>query len=99
MITPTKGRKYIYGGLELLYIGKSNDGYMFIDKLDHTHTFYNLDGIEELKKDTYSAIREIKGVLSNFSDDEQLEIINTVNVLASEIRDKKPIYYASYNMQ
>ena len=99
MITPTKGRKYIYGGLELLYIGKSNDGYVFIDQLDHTHTLYNLDGIEELKPDLYSAIREIKGVLSDFSDEEQLEIISTINVLASEIRDKKPIYYASSNLQ
>ena len=96
---PTKAKKYVYNGLELLYIGTSNDGYVFIDKLDHTHTLYNLDGIEELKKDTYSAIREIKCVLSDFSDEEQLEIISTINVLASEIRDKKTIYYASSGMQ
>ena len=37
---PTNGKKYIYNGLELLYIGNSNDGYVFIDKLDHTHTLY-----------------------------------------------------------
>ena len=61
--------------------------------------FYNLDGIEELKPDIYSAIREIKGVLSDFSDEEQLDIISSIDVLASEIRDKKPIYYASSNMQ
>ena len=86
---PTNGKKYIYNGLELLYIGKSNDGYVFIDNFDRTHTLYNLDGIKELKPDIYSAIREIKGVLSDFSDEEQLEIISTINVLASEIRDKK----------
>ena len=95
----TKGKKYVYNGIELLYIGDSNDGYVFIDKLDHTHTLYRLDGIEELKPDIYSAIREIKGILSNFSDEEQLEIISTINVLSSEIRDKKPIYYASSNLQ
>ena len=96
---PTKAKKYVYNGLELLYIGKSKDEYVFVDKLNRTHILYNLDGIEELNPDIYSAIREIKGVLSDFSDEEKLEIISTINVLASEIRDKKPIYYASSGMQ
>ena len=95
---PIEGKKYIYKGLELTFIYSRIDVWYFTDGKS-IRMFYNLDGIEELKKDTYSAIREIKGVLSDFSDEEKLEIISTINVLASEIRDKKPIYYASYNMQ
>ena len=95
----TKGKKYVYNGIELLYIGDDVECYHFIDDSNKIYKLYHLDGIEELKKDTYSAIREIKGILSDFSDDEQLDIIASINVLASEIRDKKPIYYASSNLQ
>lgn len=94
----TKGKKYIYKGLELEYIGVKGNSYCFCEG-SKVHFLYNLSDIEEQESDLYSAISEIKGVLSDFSDEEKLEIISTINVLASEIRDKKPIYYASYNMQ
>lgn len=94
----TKGKKYLYKGLELEYIGVKGNSYCFCEG-SKVHFLYNLFDIEEQESDIYSAIREIKGVLSDFSDEEKLEIISTINVLASEIRDKKPIYYASTNMQ
>ena len=90
----TKGKKYVYNGLELEYIGVKDNSYCFCEGTK-VHFLYNLSDIEEQESDIYSAIKEIKGVLFRYSDEEILEIISTINVLASEIRDKKPIYYAS----
>ena len=94
----TKGKKYIYKGLELEYIGVKGHSYCFCEG-SKVHFLYNLSDIEEQESDIYSAIKEIKAVLFRYSDEEIQEIVNTMNVIASEIRDKKPIYYASYNMQ
>ena len=94
----TKGKKYIYKSLELEYIGVKDNSYCFCEGTK-VHFLYNISDIEEEKSDIFTGIREIKSVLYRYSDEEQLEIISTINVLASEIRDKKPIYYASSNLQ
>ena len=59
----TKGKKYIYKGLELEYIGVKGNSYCFCEGTK-VHFLYNLSDIEEQESDIYSAIKEIKGKIS-----------------------------------
>ena len=71
----TKGKKYIYNGLELEYIGVKDNSYCFCEGTK-VHFLYNLSDIEEQESDIYSAIKEIKAVLFRYSDEEIQEMHN-----------------------